>query len=371
MKKELLENFYNKEISYEINQLFFSLDLFFEEIKDDLKNLFLNSFQKICKEMIEYQKINDKKVAYIGYTMLRTNLLEKNYIYAVYIFDENWYLREPVYSTYFDVSLYFQQLNTLWNKLGDARKKYLGISENYIENCVSQFFLSVHQYIIKMMKYALPDAIKLEEYKIIKKADKFFIYLGELYENAYIIYKEKKEKDELLLFETYLEDRKSCKFFHLKNSDFRCRFFKGIDFSYTDFQHSIMQEVDLSDSILMQTNFSECDLSYAKFVNADLNEAIFEKAILCYADFTSVFACSVLNREEKWIKPSAFPVNFDYADLKNATFFNAVLIGVDFTKANLENTIFKDSVIKQCYFTSGQIQSLNFMQTKQFDFIEV
>lgn len=31
MKKEILENFYNKEIFYEINNLLFSLDIFFNE----------------------------------------------------------------------------------------------------------------------------------------------------------------------------------------------------------------------------------------------------------------------------------------------------------------------------------------------------
>ncbi|AKG35293.1 hypothetical protein [Paenibacillus durus] len=174
------------------------LKALYEEHKNELSLLFIDSFRQICQQALDRRK---ERIGYITYSMRRTYLLDRNYNYVVELFDRDWFFDLHPCRFHYNVEWAF----SYWAELGQAlelqRKPYMNLItqpdvEYYLMGCTDVF----HDYIVKLAKHAIPNVLELPEFKTLQRAEKFEIRVGEYKGISELVYQEQPGKKDKLQY---------------------------------------------------------------------------------------------------------------------------------------------------------------------------
>jgi len=298
-------------------KLFQTEDLFHGEFSR-LSAQFRENFEQVCKEIAKLQKdgiFGD--AAYIEYTMLRTNLINKEYAADVCIYGEDWYLCKKQRAVgQLDISVLFQYFDELWQELLSVRKQYTGkvSAQEVTEFMMLEAAPKFYAYVTKLCRFSILECVEKDYFKAIKKSPKFEINSGEYMAQTEAVYKENTEKDrdkillwfaDRLKFEYCFED--------FSGLDFSGENLSEIDCRYSDFRNAVLKNVDFTDANLTCARFCGADLENADFSYALLYEADFSGANLKNAKFDNAFteAESWEDDRDKWVRPGFMAANFD------------------------------------------------------------
>jgi len=309
-----------------------------------LSEAFKENFQEICREIAALQAAgNLDEIAYIEYTMLRSNIINKNYTAEIRTYGKEWFLcKNQRVVGQFDISDILQNLDKLWTDLLTTRKQYVGkVSSLDISEFIMDATPKFYTYVISLCRFSILDCIEQDYFKVIKKTPQFSINVGEYMAQTEPIYKENSEKDCKSLL----------KWFAKRHSYVYCfEDFSGLDFSNENFTNIDFRYSDLRNAILTNTSFLYANLIGARFCGAELENANFSYSILHEADFSGAnlrkakFYYSQANwgllDKDEWKRVGLFKVSFRKANLQNANFTGANLIGADFTDAVMDGAIF-------------------------------
>ncbi|MCL2611208.1 MAG: hypothetical protein FWE02_05985 [Defluviitaleaceae bacterium] len=154
-------------------------------LEEVLKNIVPSiEFKKAFEQIEAFQNsdpLTNFEIAYLAFTLLRTNLLYGRYIYEIHIYDKKWYINDFIKIGEIDVSSIFGWIESTKGALGKEAKKYLGkINTAEIENLISSSLKNFERCFIK----AFEDYQESEE----SEGYDYIIYTGELYGGKHILY---------------------------------------------------------------------------------------------------------------------------------------------------------------------------------------
>lgn len=352
--QEILQHFYETEVEKRRLNYLLALEDYFQASKDSLAEDFRKAFQRICQQLQQQQEQQKKgPIAHITFSLLRTALLEKKYIYLVEGTDEEWFFdMQPILATY-DATWAFRFFEQFIDELTVYSKTFAGaITLADIESIKLNEVNYFHQYVISLARYALPAIMRCAEYMSLNRELQLEIRIGEYLDVNEIVYSEDftaKDSDEIKAWlEQKLEDEYPYEVFSKLNLS--SGNYEGIDIRYGFFQQTNLKRSQLQESLLIGANFSESILLNADLSFSTIHEANFSHSQMQGVNLQHVQGASGLQNRESWEIPGYLPVNFtganleganfELADLRGACFIGANVNNVNFTGANLANAMF-------------------------------
>lgn len=303
------------------------MDAYVSEHFEELAEKFVKCFSEYCDEIAAMQREGKKgAIAYIHFSVLRTNILLKKHEIRIDAYDENWYLDSvecscnyPVEEIYSYLEKYGDCVEALWkktqgvNKLADVNKKIFDMSNMYLF------------YVAELIRIGMKRIKNTDSYSGFKRADCFIVGIGGFMDRFDILYKE----------DCTLKDSATVKRF-LQSGQQRV------------FSHEIDQKLDLS-----KGNYEDLEFQYSSFKECDFSQSNFSKSRFLFCDFADAEL-----RDIKMTKTKLFDVNFSGARLENVDFSGAKLKCISFQGAKLKNVNFSNAlIVEDINFENAKIEN--------------
>lgn len=369
---EVLEHFLENVVGKRKVENLRALEHFFQVSKDELAGEFRQSFREICRSFKEQETQMDKEpLGHITFSMLRTELLEGNHTYLVEGTDEDWFFDlEPFLATY-DASWAFRFLDQLIVELQEQSKTFMGaITQPDIESIKLMLATHYHQYVISLVRYAMPAVSNCPEYLALDKELAVEIRVGEYLDNSEVVYMEDysvKESHEIKAWlAEKLEDEYPYEVFtelNLSSGNY-----ESLDLRYAFFQKSNLSDSQMRHCLLDGANFKGSQLTGTDLSFSLIHEVDFSDGQLQGAIFRQVEGASGLQEPPNWEMAGYLPVRFNGANLENtdftlaklqgACFVGANLKGANFTGANLDKALFSNEAKEYLLLDEYQVASI-------------
>ena len=318
---------------------------------------FTRNFHEIC---VEIRKLQDRAaltaIAYLEYTMLYTNIMDRHYVAELFVYNDKGYLdkNQRIIGEY-DISFLFIYFERMWDKLLSERKRYVGkVTSREITAFMVETLPFFGSYLANIARFSIVDCIDKSPFVNINKNDVFRVNVGDYLAYTENIYIEKKNKDARILAKWFEERYVNVYTFNdYSGLDFSGLLLTFTDFRYSQFRNSCLQNASLEGSALIGANFHMGRMDNCCLDNCSINEANFSHAMLRGASFKYARGRASQIGEQGWKQVGFSPVNFRNADLTGVNFTGANLVGADFTGAKLDNVVFTDAVMDGAIFDSN------------------
>lgn len=187
-RREALEHFHKTYGENMLNDKLRQVAVLYEHRKEELIFSFIQSFQTICLQA-NSAEADKTAIGYITYSMRRTYLRERIYNYIIEVYGPNWYFDpQPWHGTY-DAGWAFSLLAELEDGLNQLRKPYMNkVIQPDVERYVLQAAWEFHQYILKLAKDAIQQAVQLPEFQALKCENDLEIRIGEYKGISEVVY---------------------------------------------------------------------------------------------------------------------------------------------------------------------------------------
>jgi hypothetical protein len=355
-KDEALNQFKENFVKEKVNEQLFELDDYYTNYKNDLASKFTESFQRLCAKVSTMQTDHGKgRIGFIHYSMLRTRLQEKNWESLIEVYNNRWYLDPLQCWQNIDSSWIWRFYNVLDQMLESERKQYMNlIGRHDIDQILLKEASKFHQYLLSLVRYAVPQALALPEWNDLAVGDELEIRVGEYFDYSEIAYKvsfQRRDSEEVReLLEG--EDDSVYSFETMTGLNLSDGQYHGLNLGYADLSGSDLSRSNMTDAILVGAKFIGSYLDNANLSGAILHEANFSNASLKNANFsrTSGFA-GLRGDETNWERPGFSPLQFTGADLTGTNFRGADLRGAIFAKACVEEVDFEDALLERAIFS--------------------
>ncbi len=292
------------------------LDGYTREHLEELIEKFVKCFSDYCNQIALMQKQGKKgDIAYIHFSVLRTNILLGKHELRVDAYDENWYLDSvecsysyPVEEIYCYLGKYSDAVMDLWqktqeiNNLADAYRKVFDAGNIYLF------------YVAELIRMGMKRMHQSESFLAVNKAECFIVGIGGYMDRFDILYKE----------DHTIKDSKEVK-----------RYLQSGQQSL--FSHEICKKLDLSGG-----NYEDLEFQYSSFVGCDFSKSSFSKSRFVFCNFRN----SVL-KDVKMNKVKIFDGDFSGARLENIDFSGAKLKCISFEAAELKNVNFANAILAE------------------------
>ena len=327
-----------------LNEKLFKTEELFRREFLSLSTEFKESFNQMCSSIVGLQESGHlDEVAYVEYTLLCTNIINKIYIAEIFVYGEKWYFCNNQRTVgQFDISMLFRYFDELWTELLMLRKRFVGkVSSLDVSGFMMDSASKFYAYVISLCRFSIYESVEDGIFKSIKRTPRFQISLGEYMAHTEVVYKENLEKDKLECLK-WFDDRLAYEycFEDFSGLDFSNEYLASIDLRYSDLRNTVLTNVNFSNSNLIGVRFCGADLEGVDFSNSILYEADFIGANLQNAKFSYAHANFGLPNYEDWKHVGFFGVNFRKADLRGADLSNANFAGADFTDAMVDGAKF-------------------------------
>lgn len=303
------------------------LDGYMSVYFDEQVNQFVKCFEQYARKVIRMQQAGGKEpVAFMNFSVLRTNILANKHWLKIDAYDQNWYSDRAECSGEYDVSTVYQWLDKFALSLEAARKKSIGqLKLSDLQRLVfkeSNRYLSV---VTEVIRSGMKKAAETESYRNMKRQEVFTVCVGYFQDQSYIVHRE----------DTRSKDAKAVKR-HLQTKRQKV---------YT---YEICEQLDLSNG-----DYEAINLLFSSFIGSDFTSSSFKKAII----LSSKFGQAAL-KDSKLEEAQMVDVDFGGAVLENVSFKGAKLKQVSFAGATLIRVQFEDAIL---------LEELNFDNVKLID----
>ncbi len=343
---------------------------------DEIQAGFIAAFVRICEKIAEMQARDEKKeIAYINFSLLRTQIISGKHCYLINAYDDTWYADYIPCEELYDVSWALRYLDEYEEGLRLEAKRYVGkITPIQVQDIKLEKALIFHEYIKQVARKGIQRAVTTSAFQDILRAPRLDIRVGEYFDFSESIY----------LLDNTPRDSQEVRFFLEKKYPYAYgyQYYEGLDlrggnysdsnFTYTAFQSCNLAESSLKNSVLRGTRFSQCDLKGVSFQGAAIMGTDFSKSNLAAANFNGSNG-DVYFIVDNLQSPLFERICFKEANLRDAVMDNSNLTGADFTGACLEGASFKNTnltmaLVPKKYrselgpFTPRQIQQIQWIE---------
>lgn len=311
-------------------ELALNLDDYVKKHFEQLVRQFVDCFSAYCDKIYQMQQEGIKgAIAYVHFSVLRTNILLKKHELRLDAYDERWYMDPVECSGCYPVGEIYSYLEKYGNIVDDLQRKSngkvsLAEAQKKIFN-ESNIYLF---YVAELIRIGMRNILQTEAYQRIDRAPCFAVCIGGFMDRFDILYKEDHTVKDSKEVKRYLQSKKQ-----------------------TLFSHEILENLDLSNG-----NFEGLEFQYSSFAGCDFTKSSWNKSRLVFSNFQNVIL-----KDTKMEKMKIFDtdfsgatlehVNFAGAKLKHLSFVGAKLLQVDFSGALLVEEInLQDAQIVDCKF---------------------
>lgn len=288
-----------KQFKADQNQRLQEYQLLFQKNLEKQLLVFIERLLEVFKEL-RIRLPEDQEVTYIYFSILRCDILKREYRVLVECMGKEWFQDPNTVSLYMTVDFLFEGIDDLWDNLLEAIRPYMGkITQYEIHDIICDTVMECGGYIAGIMRAVCWDIEENQDFRQVTKASVWSILWGEYRGETELIchgdYEKKTRKDWDVLF-MQLERKPAVMangyWYQAGLESCQC---SGKDFSYTTFHECVLENMD----------FCNSNLSGAKFLNCNIRDCRFHKADLRMAKFID---CSWEN------------VTFDQADTRYTVF---------------------------------------------------
>lgn len=304
------------------------LDNYVKSHFEHLVTQFTDCFCGYCDKIYQMQQQGEKgAIAYIHFSVLRTNILLKKHEIRMDAYDENWYMDSVECSGSYPVGEFYSYLEEYEDMVEELRSKSVG--KVSLAEAQKRVFAESNLYIFyiaELIRTSMRNVIRTEAYQRIDRAPCFVICIGGFLDRFDILYKEDHTVKDSKEVKRQLQSKKRTIFSYeiCENLDLSKGNYEGLEFQYSSF----------ADCDFTGSSWNNSRLLFSSFKNTILKDTKMEKMKIFDTDFSG----AVLER-----------VSFAGAKLKHISFAGATLSQVDFSSTLLAEEInFKDALIVDC-----------------------
>lgn len=316
---------------------------------NSIRERFIESFARICDKIAFMQSKGEKKeIAFINYSLLRTQIINNKHNYLISAYDDTWYADEFICEELYDASWAFRYLDEFEAELNLQAKKYMGqITFRDVQKIKLEKVLAYHRFVLQLARKSVLKAIETPEFNRVLKFMKFDVRVGEYFDISESIYVDDNTPKDSLKTKKLLEKKYPLTYGyeHYKNLDLSRGDYESNNFSYTVFENCNLSDSIFKNTVLRGTRFKNCNLKGSKFGNSVIIGTDFCDSELEGADFSN---CNnnVIFDDEDMENPLFEKISFCNANLKGLNVSYSNMAGTDFTGAYLEGCSFKNTNLK-------------------------
>lgn len=269
-------------------------------------------------------------VAYLQFSLLRTNILLNRHELRLDAYDETWYLDMVECSGSFEAEEVLSPL-TEFAAMVDSMRKESPMSITLRET-QSRIFEESQKYLIflaELIRLGMQKVVQTEGYQKIVKAPVFVVCIGGLLDQVDVLYKEDMTVKDGRQIRWYLQSGEQTLFSHetYKQLDLSRGNYAGLKFLYSsfagsditessfhesqllfdDFRGCILKDTDMTGAQLFEVNFSQAQLEHVSFAGAKLNQVSFQGAILSNVDFDGALLMEEVDFTDAVLKDTRIP----------------------------------------------------------------
>lgn len=309
-------------------ELAVNLDNYVQNHFEQLVAQFLSCFSEYCDKIYQMQKQGKKgEIAYIHFSVLRTNILLGRHELRMDAYDENWYMDTVECSGSYPVGEFYSYLEEYKDVVEKLQRTSMGrISLAEAQKKVFEESNLYLLFIAELIRVGMRNVIKTEAYQKIKRASCFIVCIGGYMDRFDILYKEDYRIKDSKEVKRYLQSKEQTLFSY--------EFYENLDLSKGNYEELEFQFSSFSGCDLTKSSWNKSHVLFSDFQNTILKDTKMEKMKIFDTDFSGA-------RLEN--------VSFAGAKLKHISFARAKLIRVDFSKALLAEKIdFQEAVMVEC-----------------------
>ncbi len=316
------------DLQQKSKELLTGLDDYVKSHFEQFVKQYVDFFSAYCEKIYQMQQQGKKgAIAYIHFSVLRTNILLRKHVIRVDAYDERWYMDTVECSSGYhveDIYCYLEKYGEIVEEMRSRSNGKISLAEAQKKVFVeSNYYLF---YTAELIRLGMRKALQTESYQKIRREPCFVVCMGGFMDRFDILYKDDctiKDSGEV---KRYLQSQKKTLFSYeiYENLDLSKGNYEGLEFQYSsfagcDFTHS---------------SWNKSRLAFSNFQNTTLKDTKMEKTKIFDTDFSGA---------------TLEQVSFAGAKLKYISFVGARLFQVDFSKALLaENINFQDAQIVDC-----------------------
>lgn len=283
---------------------------------EQLEAGFLDCFSEYCDKIYQMQQKGEKgAIAYIHFSVLRTNILLKKHEIRMDAYDENWYMDSVECSGQYLVGEFYSYLEEYGDMVEELRNSSMGkVSLAKAQERVfdeSNYYLF---FVAELIRIGMRKAVRTEAYERIARTPCFIVCIGGFMDRFDILYKE----------DHTVKDGKEVKRC-LQSGDRRL------------FSYEINENLDLS-----KGNYEELEFQYSSFSGCDFTKSNWNKGRLLFCNFQNTIL-----RDAKMEKMKIFDTDFSGATLENVSFAGGKLKHVSFAGATLSGVDFSNALVAE------------------------
>lgn len=297
MKREELLQRFQEEVRQDIEdyRILFMKQLMKEVPR--LNDLIMEQLEKVKEEILKIKKEN---IMFLHFSVLKTDVLQRNYNVLVQVQNEQWHLDKHPVEMSFQIDFLFENLSALWDLLLQKSKVYVDKINQYDIREIIFGELDIYcSNIAHILRYALKDLENSAVFKEVPLQQFWAVRWGQYRDQSEIILQVDREKknqkkwNKALIQTKKQEDRMVFSGWYqaaLKGSVCEGKSMQFITFEECDLENMVFQNCDLSAAVfrrcrLKGCRFIQCTMFDSDFQDTQLEETDFEQSDLTNAVF--------------------------------------------------------------------------------------
>jgi uncharacterized protein YjbI with pentapeptide repeats len=352
-RKDSLKHFYADQVEPERVRLMEDLRRTLESRSTELTAEYMEHFREFIKEVALVQEVRTKeKIAYIQYSILRTEVLGGAMNVLVEACDSSWLLdRRPV-RAFYSAQWAYECVERMIERLKQTLASYQGaVTAVELEGIRLQQVPLVNRYLVYFIRrcgYLLED---MELHLQMKLEHNFEVRVGEYLDASECVFRLDQRERSIEEIGEELEESNGIAVMYayfqgLSMSEMEC---SDLDFRFSRFENIDLKLTDFQRCMLVGTRWRNCEMEGVNFSNSLIYGADFSGCSLQGAVFRGVVGD--IGRPEGLVQgPGYDAVNFKNSNLKGADFRGADLRGANFSGANLVDTLWSNANIEGAIF---------------------
>lgn len=352
-RKESLLHFYMNQVEPERIRLMADLQYTLNSQSPMLTTEFLSYFEELTSKVRHSQQIGAKgNVAYIQYSLLRTEVATGAMHYLAEASDMSWLLdRKPIQAIY-DAQWAFDCLERMLDRLKKTLPDYQGmISMVELDRIRLQEVTLVHRYVIYFIRQCFHQLLDSQLISDMQVEPEFEVRVGEYLDTSECVYRLDQRERNLEDIGRELEegDGLGGMYADYHDLDMEEMICSDLDFRYSRFNDIRLKSTDFERCVLVGTRWHNCDMRDTNFADSLLYGADFNGCSLERAIFRGISG-EEGHPDGRIQGPGYSGINFENANLTGADFRGARLRGAIFRRANLTNVLWDGADLEDAIF---------------------
>jgi len=308
------------------------MDAYLSVYFDDLVEKFVDCFAEYAEKVEQMQQAGRKEaIAFIHFSVLRTNILAKKHRLRIDAYSQSWYEDRVECSGEYDASEIYKWLEKYEQSLEIVRKQTGGrLTLSELQELVFEEYEKYLPFVAGVLRAGMKKVAETENYNKICKHEVFVVCVGEYQDRMQVVYKADTRVKDACAVKRHLQAGRqeayayeTCNNLDLTQGNYeniRLMFssFKGSDLSNSsfrksimlgnDFQEAILKDVDLEAVQATDVDFSGAIMENVSFKGARLNQVSFEGATLSRVSFEGAVLLKGLSFENAELIDTSIPI---------------------------------------------------------------